>query len=279
MPFLHLKYLIYFLSGSILITAITLVAEKRSQRIAGIMMCLPVMTFLSLLFLGISQGAVFASRAAVWNPIGAIADFAYLMLFNVGIYLPGYFGKNKDNADSSGTKRIKELLSGLLLGFTGYFICIAIFSQFLIISGWVSLSALWGSALIFYFIFKRMKENDVDKTRFVSISDLIIRGIFGGSVVASVVILGDSFGYMWGGIFSSFPGTITPVLILLHLKNGKEIISGVIKSSPIGLAATGLYSCMVWLLYPSYGIIAGTFASYFAVFIFLFALFSLSRLK
>jgi hypothetical protein len=70
MLFTYLKYLIYFLSGSILITAITLVAEKRSQKIAGILMCLPVISFLSLLFIGISQGAEFAGRAAVWNPIG-----------------------------------------------------------------------------------------------------------------------------------------------------------------------------------------------------------------
>jgi hypothetical protein len=53
----------------------------------------------------------------------------------------------------------------------------------------------------------------------------------------------DSAGYLWGGLFSSFPGTITPVLVFLHLKNGKEMSYTVIKSSPIGLSATGLYSC------------------------------------
>ncbi len=93
MPLTYLKYLIYFLSGSILITAITLVAEKRSQKIAGILMCLPVITFISLLFLGVSQGAEFASMAAVWNPIGAVADLVYIGLFAIGINLPRYVGK------------------------------------------------------------------------------------------------------------------------------------------------------------------------------------------
>ncbi len=63
--------------------------------------------------------------------------------------------------------------------------------------------------------------------------------------MAAVVILGDTFGYLWGGLLSSFPGTITPVLVLLHLKNGKDMSYGVIKSAPIGLSGTGLYSCMV----------------------------------
>ncbi|MBU3967888.1 MAG: hypothetical protein KKG76_11050 [Euryarchaeota archaeon] len=224
MDMTYLKYPVYFLSGSLLITAITLIAEKKSQKVAGILMCLPVITFLSLLFLGISQGTDFASRAAVWNPIGAIADLVYLGFFAIGINIPGYTAAARN--ESIRRKKIVELLCGLFFGFTGYFISI-----------------------------------------------LIFRGIFGGSAVAAVVILGDSFGYLWGGLFSSFPATITPVLVLLHMRNGKDIISGVIKSSPIGLSATGLYSCMVWLLYPLYGIITGTLASYIAVFVFLSMLF------
>ncbi len=180
---------------------------------------------------------------------------------------------------SDGTKRSIEILSGLLSGFAGYFLCIAVLSQLPITSGWVSLFALWVAAVIFYILFKRLNENYAGKPKIVSRYDIIFRGIFGGTVVAAVVILGDSFGYLWGGLFSSFPGTITPVLVLLHLKNGKSIISGVIKSSPIGLSATGLYSCMVWLLYPMYGIIAGTFASYLAVLGFLSVIFFRSRLK
>ncbi len=148
-----------------------------------------------------------------------------------------------------------------------------------ITSGWVSLVALWVMAVIFYIFFKRLKEDHAVKSECVSTYDLILRALFGGAVVAGVVVLGDSFGYIWGGLFSSFPGTITPVLVLLHLKNGKGIISGVIKSSPIGLSATGLYSCMVWLLYPTYGIIAGTVVSYLAVLGFLSVIFFHSWLK
>lgn len=277
MPFVSLKYLIYFLSGSVLITAITLVAEKRSQKTAGILMCLPVITFLSLLFIGISQGAEFAGKAAVWNPLGAVADLVYIGLFSVGINLPGFIGKTNTLCDR--TKKIIELISGLISGFAGYLVSIAVFSRLQITSGWASLFALWVAAVIFYILFKRLKENYAVKPGPVTTYDLVLRGLFGGAVVAGVVILGDSFGYIWGGLFSSFPGTITPVLVLLYLKNGKGIISGVIKSSPVGLSATGLYSCMVWLLYPMYGIIEGTFAAYIAVLGFLSAIFFRSWLK
>ncbi len=271
----YLKYLIYFISGSILITSVTIIAEKKSPKIAGIMMSLPVITFLSLLFMAISQGADFSSKAAVWNPIGAIADLVYMGLFAVGIGLPGYIQRNAGRKESKYGKneKIIEIIAGLLVGFTGYLLFILISSKFRVSSGWISLAYLWSSAIIFYVLFKRLKEIKFEKPKLVSAKEIIFRGLFGGGVVAAVVILGDSAGHMWGGLFSSFPGTITPVLVLLHLKNGKDMSCCVIKSAPIGLSGTGLYSCMVWLFYPVYGIIMGTLVSYLAVFVFLFALF------
>ncbi len=271
----YLKYLIYFISGSILITSITLIAEKKSPKIAGIMMSLPVITFLSLLFMAISQGVDFSSKAAIWNPIGAIADLLYMGLFAVGIGLPGYIQKNTGRREgkNGNIEKIIEILAGILFGFTGYFLFILTSSKFQIESGWISLLYLWISAIVFYVLFKKLKEIKLEKPQLVSTKEIIFRGLFGGGVVAAVVILGDSAGHMWGGLFSSFPGTITPVLVLLHLKNGKDMSCCVIKSAPIGLSGTGLYSCMVWLLYPVYGIVMGTLVSYLAVFVFLFVLF------
>ena len=235
-------------------------------------MSLPVITFLSLLFMAVSQGVGFSSQAAIWNPIGAIADLVYMALFAVGINLPGYLGVNKN----ARTRKIKEVFFGLLLGFTGYILFILISGQFTVLSGWVSLAALWIACIIFYLIFQKMQVQKTARLKIVPAGDILLRGLFGGSVVVAIVILGDSAGYMWGGLFSSFPGTITPVLILLHMKNGKDMSYGVIKSAPIGLGGTGLYSFMVWSLYPAYGIIAGTLLSYLSVLVFLSMIFSFS---
>lgn len=279
----YAKYLIYFISGSILIIAVTTIAEKKSPKIAGIVMTLPVITFLSLLFMGVSQGVEFSSKAAVWSPIGAIADLVYVGLFAVGIRVPEYIEKNivvNENINKIENNRmgkIKEILFGLLFGFIGYFIFILIFSQFSITNGWISLVSLWIAAIISFTIFKIMKDTKVEKLKRLSLKEILFRGLFGGSVVALVVILGDSIGYIWGGLFSSFPGTITPVLIILHLKYGTNMSHNVIKSAPIGLSATGLYSFMVWLFYPDYGIIVGTFVSFLTVLGFLFVIKNLKK--
>ncbi len=271
-----LKYPIYFISGSILIASITIIAEKKSPKIAGILMSLPVITFLSLLFIAVSQGVFFSSKAALWNPIGAIADLVYMGLFAAGIKIPGYLEQGKQEVayicKNDNFKKIKEILFGLILGFAGYFVTIIVLSKFPVNNGWVSLISLWIASVIFYWIFKGLGEIKIEKKQIISSNDIFLRGLFGGAVVAGVVILADSTGYIWGGLFSSFPGTITPVLVLLHLRNGKEMSHSIIKSSPIGLSATGLYSCMVWLLYPLYGIFVGTLASYIAVIGFLFVI-------
>jgi hypothetical protein len=268
-----LKYFVYFISGSILIASITVIAEKKSPKIAGILMSLPVITFLSLIFMAMSQGVDFAGKAAIWNPIGAVADFVYMGFFAAGIKIPEYTDKKQNGKyRSARSDRIKEVFCGLITGFPGYFISILVLSKLSISSGWISLIYLWVAAIISYKIFQRFPDMKIAPKKIFTSKDLLFRCLFGGSAVAAIVILSDSAGYIWGGLFSSFPGTITPVLVLLHLKNGKEMSYGVIKSSPIGLSATGLYSCMVWLLYPLYGILMGTLVSYTAVLGFLYVL-------
>jgi hypothetical protein len=268
-----LKYFVYFISGSIFIASITVIAEKKSPKIAGILMSLPVITFLSLIFMAMSQGVDFAGKAAIWNPIGAVADLVYMVFFAAGIKIPEYIDKKQNRQYRNGkSDRIKEIFCGLITGFAGYFLSILVLSKLSIRSGWVSLIFLWIAAIISYRIFRQFPDMKIAPKKIISSKDLLFRCFFGGSAVAAIVILGDSAGYLWGGLFSSFPGTITPVLVLLHLKNGKEMSYGVIKSSPIGLSATGLYSCMVWLLYPLYGILMGTIISYTTVLGFLYVL-------
>lgn len=126
-----LKYLIYFISGSILIASITVIAEKKSPKIAGILMSLPVITFLSLIFMAMSQGVDFASKAAIWNPMGAVADLVYMGFFAAGIKFHEYIDKKQNGKYRSGSSdRIKEIFCGLILGFAGYLVSVLFLSKF-----------------------------------------------------------------------------------------------------------------------------------------------------
>ncbi len=256
-----LRYVLYFLTGSGLIAGIILVAERRSPRLAGILMALPTITFISLLFMALEHDAEFASKAAIWNPVGIVADVIFLGMFAFGT-------------------RISRGASGLLiafaLAFLGYFTAIFLLRWLPISSGFQALALLWIACIAAYILFRRLAACEFERRVTAGWQEVLLRGVFGGSVVSGVIFLGDNAGPLWGGIFSSFPGTITPVLMLLYLSHGMEMTDSVIRDSPIGLAGTGLYSCMVWVLYPVGGVFSGTIGAILILIIFLSAL-SLSQ--
>ena len=269
------RYLIYFISGSFLIAIITTIAETKSAKLAGIAMSLPGITFLSLIFIGISQGSNFSSKAAMWNPIGCVADLAFMGLFAIGINLLKYvkFKNVGRNTNIKENENLYEVLCGISIALLGYFLIILVLSKIPTINGWTSVAFLWIAVVFFCILFKNyVSINTKNIKKIVSKKDIILRGLFGGCTVAAVVIVGDIAGDKWAGLFSSFPGTIAPVLILLHYRNGKNMSYNVIKSAPIGLASTGLYSLIVWLSYPIYGIWIGTFVSYLVALVFLIIL-------
>lgn len=238
-----LKYVLYFLIGSGLIASITLIAERASPRLAGILMALPTITFFSLLFMALEHGVEFAGSAAMWNPLGIVADVVFLELFVLGTRI------------STGNR---ALIIALLLAFAGYFSGIFLLRFLPLENGFQALALLWLSCIAAYISFRKLADIKFDSRAIASWQQILFRGSFGGIVISGVIFLGDVAGSLWGGIFSSFPGTITPVLILLYSSHGREMTDSVIRDSPIGLAGTGLYSCMIWLLYPVGEILSGT---------------------
>lgn len=258
-----IRYVLYFLTGSGLIAGITLIAERNSPRLAGILMALPTITFISLLIMALEYGAEFASKAAVWNPVGIVADVIFLGMFAFGTRIS--HGKG-------------GLITALALAFSGYFISIFLLRWLPISSGFQALAMLWIACIAAYISFRKLAALNFDRRDFTGWLGLLLRGVFGGIVVSGIIFLGDIAGPLWGGIFSSFPGTMTPVLILLYLSHGIEMTDSVIRDSPVGLAGTGLYSCTVWLLYPAGGVFLGTLGAFLILLAFLFAIASLRRL-
>ncbi|MEM2933955.1 MAG: hypothetical protein QXQ02_00425 [Halobacteria archaeon] len=225
------KYIFYFLLGNALIASITIIAERNSPRVAGILMTLPTITFLSLLLIAIEQGVEFASSAAMWNPIGLVADVIFLGIFALG------------------TRISRSLVISLFLAFTSYFTSILLLRSLPIANGFQALALLWLSCAAAYISFRKLNARKFQQLR-ASWKQILFRGSFGGIVITSIILLSDIASAKWSGIFSAFPGTITPVLIVLYLSYGREMTDSVIRDSPLGLIGTGLYAFTIWLLYP-----------------------------
>ncbi len=248
-----LKYMLYFFVGSGLIASITTIAERNSPRLAGILMTLPTITFLSLLLIAIEQGVEFASSAAMWNSIGLVADVIFLGMFALG------------------TRISHSLALSLFLAFISYFTSIFLLKSLPLANGFQALALLWLSCLAAYISFRRLNAKKF-KQVIASWKQILFRGSFGGIVVIGIVLLSDIASATLSGIFSAFPGTITPVLIVLYLSYGREMTDSVIRDSPLGLAGTGLYSFIIWLLYPREDLLSSTLEAFLILIAFLLAI-------
>lgn len=55
------------------------------------------------------------------------------------------------------------------------------------------------------------------------------------------------------GVFAVFPISFFPLMLILHISYGSDILASSIKYYPDGLGALLVYTCAVHLLYPMLG--------------------------
>ncbi len=79
----------------------------------------------------------------------------------------------------------------------------------------------------------------------------------------------------WAGLFSAFPITLFPLILIVHISYDKEHVHTIIKNFPVGLGALIIYSLSVYKVYPIWGIYIGTVVSFIMATVYLFGLFAL----
>ena len=78
----------------------------------------------------------------------------------------------------------------------------------------------------------------------------------------------------WAGLFSAFPITLFPLILIVHITYDKEHVHTIIKNFPVGLGALIVYSLSVYKSYPIWGIYLGTAVSLMMSTVYLFGLFA-----
>lgn len=91
---------------------------------------------------------------------------------------------------------------------------------------------------------------------------ILIRAIFTGSIIATVVLLGKTLNPFWGGIFTMFPAATFATLIVLHFYYDPQQLFYFMKNAPLGSISLFIYAISVMLLFPKIGIWTGTLVSY-----------------
>ena len=241
--FFHL--ILAFAVGSLWVTVITIIAEKKGSVLGGILGGLPSTSAFSFFFIGINQSSAAAVQATTVFPLAFGITSAYLFFY-------AFFAQKGFGRGIFVSLLIWFAVSGLIVA-SG----LRDFAFSLVVGAAISV-------LTYYSFTKKLKlQNLKGETRLYKIIEIILRGVGAGSLVLVSVLLSQIGGPVLGGIAAAFPAVFTSTLIILNKSQGVEFSRAVTKPLVLsGILTIIPFSVAVRYLYPSLGIWLGTLVSY-----------------
>jgi uncharacterized membrane protein (GlpM family) len=242
---LLIRYILAFAVGSLWVTLVTIIAERRNSAVGGILGGLPSTSAFAFLFIGLNQSSPAAVQATTVFPLVFSITSAFLLFY-------AFFARK-----------------GFTVGFTISLLIWFLISSIIVLSGlkdftFCLASGVLISAAVYYLFAKRLNlEKLTGKKRPYTPMQILGRAIGAGSLVFLAVLLSQMGGPIIGGIASAFPAIFSSTLIILYKSEGTEfsrsmtkplVISGILTVIPYGVA--------VRYMYPSLGIWLGTLSSY-----------------
>lgn len=239
---------------------LSLVAEWVSPKVSGIISGIPTGTAIILFFYGLEQGTEFASQSSLFNLVGMLS-------MQVFIYL--YFKASTKNSKMN-------IFFSSIIAIGGYLITILLLKQFQF-SLITALIVPLLSIPLFTHLFKKIKESTIKNTVKLNPKVLLIRAIVASLVILFVTSIAQFVDPRWAGLFSAFPTTLFPLILIIHNAYGKEHVHTIIKNVPQGQWGMVMYVISVFFLYPLLGVYLGTLISYSVVILYLLVLFRIHK--
>jgi len=243
-PFVF-KLVLSFIVGGTWTVLGTVIAEKFGTKAGGVIAGLPSAIVVALFFIGWTQSPRFASQATTLVPIvlGIMALFnvTYILLYRLSFYLAVVAGLGVWFTLSLGLVFLQfDSFPYSLMGF----VLLLLFS--------------------YYVLEKRLhiRSESQKKVQYTS-SQLSFRGLLGGGIIAFAVTMARIGGPLIGGVFATFPVVMLSTMIINHFNHGRSFATAFIKTMMVsGTVNTTIYATAVRFLYPSCGLIYGTFFSF-----------------
>jgi hypothetical protein len=241
-----------------MVIAVTLTAERVSSRLAGVMIGFPLGVGLTLLFLGLEQGPVFAAKSSLWSMQGILAALGFCWCYRTTTLLFSRDGK-------------AALCCSCLLGLAGYFIVATAIKFFMPASVAARMTIIILLLLLLAIVFRRTSPEMVRKKVAITWSMLAARAGFAALVILTVTGIASWVGPIWSGLLAAFPTAILPSVMILHFHYGKKSVPALFRDTPLAMLAIVVFSASVYWTFPLIGVIGGTLLSYGAALIYLAA--------
>jgi hypothetical protein len=229
----------------LVVTGLSIIAERVSPRAAGILSGYPLGTAITLFFIGLEQGAAYAGESAVY----AVAGMLPLMCFFYAYYLVS--SRVREQAILAASAAAMVVL-----------LAIDYFLQMVDLTPATSLLIAVASITGFRWVFKKIPNTRIAERLRLGLKVLLFRASLAALVIVVVTGAARLVPPEWAGLFSAFPSTVFPLVLIIHHTYGAEQAHTIIKNFPTGLWALVLYCVTISFAYPALGIYWGTLVGY-----------------
>jgi len=222
---------IAFSAGFVL--AITAAIERLGPRLGTLIAMVPQLAVLSLIFFAIEQGHAFAAETAFWNIPGMCATVPVFVGYLVASRLVP-------------APRWASITAGVTLG-TICFVVPAYLLSVIIMPRWAVVP--FAAAVCFGTGWMVRGLPDTVPLRRVTAGPLLL-GIRAGTAaltVLTVTALAQLLGPKWSGLVVGFPVNSLPVMVILHIHYGRDVVKPFIKTFPAGAFGICLFDLVAWL--------------------------------
>ena len=235
-----------------LVLTLSAVAEHISPRAAGLLAGYPAGAAITLFFIGLDISPEFASESAIYTLMGLVATQAFVFCYFKSTL---YFKKFTIAASS-------------LFAVIGYFMVVWLL-HYIKLNKFLAALLPIASIFAFIYLFRQIKNATIQQRVKLTAKILFLRAFLAGFIILIIIATAKWVGFRWAGLFSAFPSTLFPLILIVHLSYDKTHVHTIIKNFPQGLGSLITYLLCVSIVYPASGIYIGTVISLAAASVYL----------
>jgi len=228
--------------AAIIVIGLAEIAERSSSKVAGLLAGLPIGSALVLFFYALDFGPNFVEQVTPYNLLGLSASLSFVTFYYLGSKISQKY----------------SIIFGVTFGLLAYTIFAYLLSLLTVSNSLIPSIILIVIIVITHHYFKNIPEVESSKKSKLDFQEMIIRGIVATFFVLLASYSPRFFSDNIAGILSSFPSSLLPLLLIIHISQGRELVHSVIKYLPLGYIGVMIYSIVVGIMYTTFGIYLGT---------------------
>ena len=200
----------------LVVVLLSLIAEHAGPRVAGVVSGYPLGAAISLLFIGIEISPAFAARSAVFTAAGLTGTVAF-----VGGYLLGLKA-------AEGRRRLPALGIALIPALAAYGLTAWGVSLVSINRGTALVIAM-ASMILADRVFRTIPDTAIHTRIQLGFGVTLLRAVFAALVILAITTAARAVGPEWAGLFSAFPITMLPLLVIIQFTYEPAHVRTIIK--------------------------------------------------